>query len=65
MISLFPDKSKLEEEKYNPNNLTLSTIHSAKGLEWKAVFILNCIDGCIPHFKSFDNDKIDEELRVL
>ena len=26
----------------------LSTIHSAKGQEWKAVFILNAVDGCIP-----------------
>jgi hypothetical protein len=26
----------------------LSTIHSAKGQEWKSVFVLNCVDGCIP-----------------
>jgi DNA helicase-2/ATP-dependent DNA helicase PcrA len=28
--------------------LILSTIHSAKGQEWKVVFILNVVDGCIP-----------------
>ncbi len=28
--------------------LILSTIHSAKGQEWKAVFVLNVVDGCIP-----------------
>jgi len=28
--------------------LILSTIHSAKGQEWYAVFILNVTDGCIP-----------------
>jgi DNA helicase-2/ATP-dependent DNA helicase PcrA len=28
--------------------LILSTIHSAKGQEWKSVFVLNGIDGCIP-----------------
>ena len=28
--------------------LILSTIHSAKGQEWKNVFVLNCVDGCIP-----------------
>src|SRR6202020_1219180 len=28
--------------------LILSTIHSAKGQEWSAVFVLNCVDGCIP-----------------
>ena len=28
--------------------LILSTIHSAKGQEWNAVFLLNAVDGCIP-----------------
>ena len=28
--------------------LVLSTIHSAKGQEWRAVFVLNVVDGCIP-----------------
>ena len=28
--------------------LILSTIHSAKGQEWRAVFVLNLVDGCIP-----------------
>ena len=28
--------------------LILSTIHSAKGQEWKSVFVLNAVDGCIP-----------------
>src|SRR5215469_2597592 len=30
--------------------LILSTIHSAKGQEWKSVFVLNVVDGCIPSF---------------
>jgi hypothetical protein len=28
--------------------LVLSTIHSAKGQEWKSVFVLNTVDGCMP-----------------
>jgi DNA helicase-2/ATP-dependent DNA helicase PcrA len=28
--------------------LILSTIHSAKGQEWLAVFVLNAVDGCVP-----------------
>ena len=28
--------------------LILSTIHSAKGQEWRSVFVLNAVDGCIP-----------------
>jgi DNA helicase II / ATP-dependent DNA helicase PcrA len=28
--------------------LNLSTVHSAKGQEWKSVFVLNVVDGCMP-----------------
>lgn len=50
-------------------SLVLSTIHSAKGLEWKAVFIIQAIDGAIPMFSAFgdgpDQEQLDEELRLL
>jgi DNA helicase-2/ATP-dependent DNA helicase PcrA len=46
--------------------LTLSTIHSAKGLEWKHVLIMQCLDGSIPSTFSIDNEEsLDEELRLL
>ena len=46
--------------------LILSTIHSAKGQEWDAVFILNLVDGCIPSdLASGRTDQIDEERRLL
>ncbi len=46
--------------------LTLSTIHSAKGQEWKVVQILNCVDGCIPSDMATGNaDQIEEERRLL
>ena len=46
--------------------LTLSTIHSAKGLEWKLVFVLNCVDGCIPSDMATGTpEEIEEERRVL
>ena len=46
--------------------LILSTIHSAKGREWKAVFILNVVDGCIPSDMSTGNaEEIEEERRLL
>ena len=46
--------------------LILSTIHSAKGLEWEHVFIIQCLDGIIPSAYSVeDDDKLDEELRLL
>src|SRR6266516_2212474 len=46
--------------------LILSTIHSAKGQEWRAVFVLNAIDGCIPSDLSTGNTaEIEEERRLL
>ena len=44
----------------------LSTIHSAKGQEWKSVFVLNCVDGCIPSDLAVGSTpEIDEERRLL
>ena len=46
--------------------LILSTIHSAKGQEWKAVFILNAVDGCIPsEMATGSAEDIEEERRLL
>jgi DNA helicase II / ATP-dependent DNA helicase PcrA len=46
--------------------LILSTIHSAKGQEWRSVFILNCVDGCIPSDLAVGSTpKIEEERRLL
>jgi DNA helicase-2/ATP-dependent DNA helicase PcrA len=46
--------------------LILSTIHSAKGQEWKSVFVLNCVDGCIPSdLATGTTEEIEEERRLL
>jgi ATP-dependent DNA helicase UvrD/PcrA len=46
--------------------LILSTIHSAKGQEWKAVHILSVVDGCIPSdMATGTTDEIEEERRLL
>ena len=46
--------------------LILSTIHSAKGQEWKNVFVLNTVDGCIPADLGVGSkEEIDEERRLL
>lgn len=46
--------------------LILSTIHSAKGQEWKNVFVLNTVDGCIPADLGVGTkEDIDEERRLL
>ncbi len=46
--------------------LILSTIHSAKGLEWEAVYVLNAVDGCIPSDMATGTpQEIEEERRLL
>ena len=46
--------------------LILSTIHSAKGQEWNSVFVLNCVDGCIPSDLATESTpEIEEERRLL
>ena len=46
--------------------LILSTIHSAKGQEWDAVYVLNLVDGCIPSDMATGKPaQIEEERRLL
>ena len=46
--------------------MILSTIHSAKGQEWKAVYVLSVVDGCIPSDMSTGTaEEIEEERRLL
>jgi DNA helicase-2/ATP-dependent DNA helicase PcrA len=52
----------LRDEDY----LVLSTIHSAKGQEWKAVHVLSVVDGCIPSdMATGTTEEIEEERRLL
>jgi DNA helicase-2/ATP-dependent DNA helicase PcrA len=52
----------LKDEDY----LILSTIHSAKGQEWKSVFVLNVVDGCMPSdLGAGTSAEIEEERRLL
>ncbi|OGP96972.1 MAG: hypothetical protein A2Z39_01595 [Deltaproteobacteria bacterium RBG_19FT_COMBO_46_9] len=46
--------------------LTLSTVHSAKGLEWSVVFIIWVMEGYFPSFKAYSNmAAIEEERRLM
>jgi DNA helicase II / ATP-dependent DNA helicase PcrA len=46
--------------------LILSTIHSAKGQEWRAVYLLNAVDGCIPSdLATGSSAELEEERRLL
>jgi len=46
--------------------LTLSTVHSAKGLEWHSVFVIWAAEGRFPSARSMGNDEeIEEERRLM
>ncbi len=46
--------------------LILSTIHSAKGLEWRNVFLIGAIDGVLPSsYTTHDDEAMEEEHRLL
>jgi DNA helicase II / ATP-dependent DNA helicase PcrA len=61
-VALISDQDTLAEGKNAP---TLLTLHAAKGLEFKVVFIVGLDDGIIPHSRSFDEPEAMEEERRL
>ena len=70
-FTLEPPSSKYQnknipfDENYK-KSLTVSTIHSAKGLEWNTVFIPFALDGLMPSVKSFESvQDLEEERRLF
>ena len=45
--------------------VVLSTIHQAKGLEWKAVFVIWCAEGRFPNPKAVEEGETEEERRLF
>lgn len=67
-------KSEIVDNKNNKetDGVIFTTMHSAKGLEFKNVYIIGANDGTIPHEKSYEiddeekkNDQIEEERRLM
>lgn len=58
--------SRNAEDKRSHGCLTLSTIHSAKGLEWKRVWLMGCGDNQMPHPRAVnDAEQLAEERRLF
>jgi DNA helicase-2/ATP-dependent DNA helicase PcrA len=63
-----PDGSAtgVEASDHDNERLVLSTIHSAKGLEWQCVFVIWIVDGRFPSIYSFSEDEgLEEERRLF
>ncbi len=56
-----PDTDELDEQ----GKICLSTIHSAKGLEWKVVFIISLAEGRLPSLAASSDEEIEEERRLF
>ncbi len=63
-----PERSvvHIEADKEDERPVVLSTVHSAKGLEWDSVFVLALVDGSFPvSYALNDDESIEEERRLL
>lgn len=47
------------------DSLTMATMHSSKGLEYKVVFIIDANEGIVPHHKSILDEDLEEERRLF
>jgi DNA helicase-2/ATP-dependent DNA helicase PcrA len=62
-VALVSESDNLEE---NANAPVLLTLHAAKGLEFRCVFIVGMEEGILPHSRSFDDpEEMEEERRLL
>jgi len=55
----------LIDEGEEAGKITISTVHSAKGLEWYAVFIPHALDGMFPSNRATDIEEMEEERRLF
>jgi DNA helicase-2/ATP-dependent DNA helicase PcrA len=66
-IALDPVETALAESQSRGEGfVTLSTVHSAKGLEWSALFVIWMVDGWFPSSRAWDAfEDLEEERRLL
>lgn len=65
-VALDPSDAAQSNRDARGSGVTLSTVHSAKGLEWDTLFIIWMTDGWFPSARSADElDDLEEERRLL
>jgi DNA helicase-2/ATP-dependent DNA helicase PcrA len=60
-ISLYADQDAMREEQ---SLVTLMTLHNAKGLEFRAAFMIGMEEGIFPHSRSLEEGSLEEERRL-
>ena len=60
-ISLYSDQDAMREQE---SLVTLMTLHNAKGLEFRAVFMIGLEEGIFPHSRSLEEQTLEEERRL-
>jgi DNA helicase II / ATP-dependent DNA helicase PcrA len=64
-ISLYSDQDALRgDEEDDGGQVTLMTLHNAKGLEFRAVFMIGVEEGIFPHARSIEENSLEEERRL-
>jgi len=64
-ISLYSDQDALRnDEEGDGGQVTLMTLHNAKGLEFRAVFMIGVEEGIFPHARSIEENSLEEERRL-
>ncbi|MBQ3932996.1 MAG: ATP-dependent helicase [Lachnospiraceae bacterium] len=58
-------KKQIEKNNNNPEAVQLATMHSAKGLEFDTVYIIDAVEGVTPHSKAVLDEDIEEERRLF
>ncbi len=57
--------SMLDKEDEDFDGVQMATLHASKGLEFKHVFLVGVEEGLLPHQSSIDEDKVEEERRLM
>jgi DNA helicase-2/ATP-dependent DNA helicase PcrA len=63
-ISLYSDQDALRTDEDDGGQVTLMTLHNAKGLEFRAVFMIGVEEGIFPHARSIEENSLEEERRL-